>query len=193
MTITTDNKKIAIQVASAFGGQPTVREFLHDNTDLKIDLIYSTDQSDESLLSIGTIGLSDYRFMQGNTEFPTRLEICAIASVQDSLFLNLVASAAFNMIRSKNIATPGSVMRGYVSEYYPETKLPNLYFTAPFIWETVLKTTVFETKKVSWLLCFPISNAEADFIEKNGDDSFENLLQKANIKIYDLDRNSVVT
>jgi Suppressor of fused protein (SUFU) len=192
MAISDDNRKIAKQVASAFGGKPTVREFLHDSAELKIDLIYCSKRPDDDLVSIGTIGLSDYPFPWGDKEFPTRLEICALASEQAPLFLNLVASAAFNMIRSKTIATPGSVMRGYVSEYFPETKLPNLYFTAPFIWEGTLKMTAFETKKVSWLLCFPISDAEASFIEKNGDESFENLLQEAGIEIHDMNRDSVV-
>jgi antitoxin YqcF len=192
MSITSDNKKIAAQLASAFGGKPTVREFLHENSDLKIDLIYCMDQSDEKLFSIGTIGLSDYPLQKNGKNFPTRLEICAVTTTQYPLFLNLLATAAFNMIRSKNIVVPGSVMRGYVSEYYPEIKLPHLYFTAPFIWENILKTTFFETKKVSWLLCFPISSAEANFIEENGDDSFEDLLQEASINIFDLNRKSVV-
>jgi hypothetical protein len=55
MTISIDNKKIAKQIALAFGGTPIVKEFLHDHSDLKIDLIYCTNQPDEGLVSIGTI------------------------------------------------------------------------------------------------------------------------------------------
>jgi antitoxin YqcF len=192
MTISVDNKIIARKVASAFGGKPVVKEFLHDHKDIKIDLIYCANQPDEGLVSIGTIGLSDHAFPWGDSEFPTRLEICAIAVESNTLFLNVVASAAFNMIRSKIIATPGAVMKNYVSEYFPDTALPNLYFTAPFVWEDALDMVVLESKKVSWLLCFPISDAEARYVEENGDDSFETLLQEASIEIYDMNRGSIV-
>lgn len=189
-TITPDNKALAKYVAAAFKNAPSVREYLHDDLPLKVDLLSAIDVEDTKLIAYSTIGLSDTSLKWGDGEFPTRIELCALADSSSLLLPNVIASAAFNIMRTGFVCRPGSVMQGYVAEYYPNSSLRHLYFTSPFLWEEQLKALTLPTKKVSWLLCFPISDAENDFLSENGEDEFESLLESTGIDIYDLDRPS---
>jgi hypothetical protein len=129
--------------------------------------------------------------LKDGQEFPARLEIAGACASADEFFANILASAAFCIMRTKRLYFPGSVMPNYVREYYSTTTVPNLYFTAPFIWEDSLKTLDCGTKKVSWLLAMPISDAEQDYLNEHGDDALEDLFEKHQIDIFDLTRTSV--
>jgi hypothetical protein len=185
--ILSDNKTIARHLASVFGGRPSVREYLHDNIPLKVDILSSDNHPCRGLISYGTIGLSDIPLKWGDGEFETRIELCGVADSAKEFFPNIIASAAFNIMRSRIVCYPGSSMRDYVKEYYKETKLPHLYFSSPFVWDK-LKTMTLQAKKVTWLLCFPISQAEFDFLKKEGNEKFEDLLESAEVDIFDFDR-----
>lgn len=185
--ISSDNKAIARHLVDAFGGKPSIREYLHDNLPLKVDILSSNNQPSKEMVSYGTIGLSDVPLKWGDGEFETRIELCGVADSSKEFFPNIVASAAFSIMKSKIVCYPGSTMRNYVKEYYKETKLPHLYFSSPFVWDE-LKMLTLQTKKVTWLLCFPISQIEFDFLKKEGDEKFEDMLESAEINIFDFDR-----
>jgi len=189
--ISPDNKAIAQRIAKAFEGTPIVREYLHDNLPLKIAIASMVDKPDVDVTSYGTIGLSDTALKWGDGEFMTRIELCAAANSSISFFPNIVASAAFNIMRKKILCYPGSAMLNYVKEYYNDTQLPHLYFTSPFLWEDDLKSVELQTKTVSWLLCFPISQNEYNYLNENGDEKFETLLESSEVDIFDINRSSV--
>lgn len=189
--ISSDNKAIARRLADVFGGHPSVREYLHDSLPLKIDVLSSENQPEEGVTSYGTIGLSDSPLKWGSGEFETRIELCGAINSSTEYFPNILTSAAFNIIRSRIVCHPGIYMENYVKEYYPGTKLPHLYFTSPFIWEE-LKSIALDKKKVTWLLCFPISQAETEFLKREGDDKFEDLLESREVDIFDINRESAI-
>lgn len=185
--ISSDNKAIARHLANAFGGKPSIREYIHDNLPFKVDILSSDNKPSNGVISYGTIGLSDVPLKWGDGEFETRIELCGAADSAAEFFPNVMASAAFNIMRSRIVCYPGSTMRDYVKEYYKGTKLPHLYFSSPFVWDE-LKTLALQDKKVTWLLCFPISQSEFNFLKKEGDEKFEDLLESAEINIFDFDR-----
>ena len=82
-------------------------------------------------------------------------------------------------------------MRNYFREYYEDTNVPHLYFTSPFVWDD-LKTLRISKINVTWLLCFPISDAELDFLKSEGDDEFEHLLDSVGVDVFDIDRDSAL-
>lgn len=189
MSVSAENKAIAKHALKAFGGTPNVQAYHHDLEVLSVDILRCENQPVEGISSYSTIGLSDYPMLtESGAEFPTRLEIAGACATADQLFANILASAAFGIIRSQKLYGPGSVLPGYVHEYYPESSVPHLYFTAPFLWEDSLKTLDCATKKASWLLAIPISDREWRYLQSNGDKAFEELLEKANIDIFDLYR-----
>ncbi len=192
MGVSVENKTLAKHVLKAFGGTPRVQAYHHDIESLSVDLLRCEDRPCGGVTSYSTVGLSDHPMLKDGQEFPTRLELAGACATADQSFANILASAAFCIIRTQRLYSPGSVMPGYVREYYPSTTVPHLYLTAPFLWEDTLKTLDCGTKKVSWLLVVPISDAECKYLEEHGDDALEDLFEKHQIDIFNLTRPSVV-
>lgn len=191
--VSTDNKKIARMLGAAFGGVFSVREFVHDTLPLTVDLLRCPDRPGEGVTSLGTIGLSDFPLYLQDEEYPVRVELVgAVASRDVEAFASILGTTAFCIIRSGRIVHPGSILEDAVSVYIPDTSLPHIYFTAPFLWEKDLRATQFDTKKVAWLLAFPISQTEADFLREKGDSALEDEFEKRNIDIFDLYREPVM-
>jgi len=190
--ISPENKAIARQIAKAFGGIPHVHEYVHDTVDLSVGVLSSEDCPVKGVTSYGTIRLSDYPMQYNKGEFPTRLELVGACAKTQIEFANVLAAVAFCVMRTGMLIAPGSILRGYVAEYFPDVPVPHLYFAPPFLWQDELRSTVFGPKRVSWLLMVPISEAEAVFREKNGDSALESLFEEKKIDIYNLNRESVI-
>lgn len=193
MPPTPENKAIAQYIATAFGGKPVVTNYVHDDPPLAIPLINCENRPFDGVRSFGTIGLSDTVMVdEVGEEFHTRLELVSAADDVHELFANVIAAAAFRIMRSQEACAPGSVFRDYVKEFLPFSSTPHLYFTSPFEWESSLRSRRFGNKLVSWMYAVPISDSEADFLDEFGDDAFESRLEAENANVFDLMRDSIV-
>jgi hypothetical protein len=186
--VSPENKMIARHIASAFGGTPRVIEYADRPEQLTVGILSSRDRPQESITSYSTIGLSDHPMRWGEGEFPTRLELAGACVNTAENFPNLLASAAFHIMRTDYVYHPGTV----IPDYGLPPKLPHLYLTAPFLWENELKTLDCGTKKVSWLLAMPISEPECRYLRELGDEAFERLLEGRHADVFDPDRPSVI-
>jgi hypothetical protein len=187
--ISPENRMIAQYVAAAFGGTPRVGEYRDRSEQLTVGILYCRDRPREGVTAYSTIGLSDHLMKWGEGEFPTRLELAGACANTAENFANVLASAAFCIMRSDAVYHPGTVMPGYG---LPSSKLPHLYLTAPFLWEKELKTLDCGTKKVSWLLAIPISEPEYSYLKEYGDQAFERLLEEQHADVFNPERPSVV-
>ncbi len=192
MSASTENKAIAQHAWKAFGGTPKVRAYQHDTEAISVDVLRCDNRPYNGVTSYSTIGVSDTRIIGlDGSECHVRIEIAGSCATSSELYPNVLASAAFCIMRTRRFYGPGSAMLGYVREYYPSTTVPHLYFTAPFLWESRIKTLQCGTKVVSWVLAVPISDAEHDYLQGFGDHALEELFEKHQIDIFDLDRVSV--
>lgn len=189
--ISPDNRAIARLAADAFGGKPSVREFAHDSLPLTVDILSCADGSGAAVTSYSTLGLSDHAMVNAQGEFPTRLEIAASMESAAIGFHQVLGSAAFRVMRTHEVIRPGRVFLDYVAEYFPGTDLPHLYFTAPFFWGDALSGGMFGSKRVSWLLAVPVSEAEVQYVRDHGDDALEQLLEARDADVTSLSRPSV--
>lgn len=190
---TDENKKLAQLVLGAFGGKPLVIEYQDDSEKLSIDIMSCADQPSPGITSYSTLGLSDFPMFQDDNEFPVRLELLAGCNTDVAWFPNMLASAAFYIMRTGWLCHPGVVLQIAIHPYAPDVPVQHLYFTAPFLWEDKLQTAQLETKKVAWLLALPITNDEYEYSKKNGDDNFEELLESVDVDIFDINRTSIQT
>ena len=190
--ISPENKIIARYVAAAFGGTPRVDGYADLSEQLTVGILYCRDRPREGVTSYSTIKLSDHPMKWGAGEFPVRLELTGVCANTAAFFPNILASAAFYIIRSGAVYHPGTVMPNFVCQFYASSKLPHLYLTAPFLWENELKMLDCGTKKVSWLLAMPISESEYSYLKEHGDQALECLLEKQHIDVSNLERPSVV-
>ena len=190
-----DNNKILAKIMhKAFGSQPNARvvEYLNDDETLKIPMLICPDHPQRNLTAYATIGLSDYSMYQDNREFPTRLEIIGIGNTDVRWLPSALSTAAFYIMKEKWLCHPGTTLVDVLNNYAVDSDLKHLYFTAPFLWETDLKTIKLATKQVGWLLAIPITNSEYEYRKQNGDDKFEELMEANDVNAFDLTRKSVV-
>jgi hypothetical protein len=192
MTVSAKNKAVARHAAKALGGTPRIHAYHHDTENLSVDVLSCQDRPCSGVTSYSTIGLSDHPMVKDGKEFPTRLEIAGACATTKQRFANILVSAAFCIIRTRRLYHPGRVMPDCIREYYPDTTVPHLYFTAPFLWEETLRTLDCGTKQVSWLLAVPISEAEYEYFKRLGDEALEDLFEKQQIDVFDLTRPSSV-
>lgn len=190
--ISAENKKIARHVASVFGGAPHVDEYANASETLTVGILSCRDRPVEGVTSYSTTKLSDHPMPWGAEEFPVRLELAGGCVNTVTSFPNLLASAAFHMMQSYAVYHPGTVIRDLVRQSRVSSTLPHLYLTAPFLWGDALNLLDCGTKKVTWLLAMPISEAERAYLEAHGEKAFEHILEERKVDIFDPDRPSAV-
>ncbi|MHC2065922.1 suppressor of fused domain protein [Bremerella sp. T1] len=188
-----EDKKVAKHASAAFGGSPSVAEYLHDTESLSVDILSCENRPCDGVTSYSTIGLSRFpMFAENQPELSIRLELAGACASQSDLYANVMASVAFCVMQTKKMYMPGSIMQKYVSEYCQFTTVPHLYFTAPFLWEDSLTSLDLGGESVVWLLLVPISDSELHFLFQHGDDALESLFEEEQIDIFDLSRMPVV-
>jgi hypothetical protein len=188
--VSAENRQLAEHIARAFGGDFEVTEYLHDGSDLAVDILHCGDRPNVGVTSYATVGLSDVPIPWGRGEFATRIELAGACASSDKAFANLLASCAFHMMRGEGAFHPGAAIEGYVAQYFADSPLAHVYFTSPFLWDS-LKTSRFGAKQVSWLLIVPISTAELRLLRSRGDEALEQRFEQHQIDVFDLHRRSV--
>ncbi|WP_284898021.1 suppressor of fused domain protein [Burkholderia sp. lyk4-R2A-23] len=190
--ISADRKAVGRHALSVFGGKPKVQEYLHDDLPMTVDVLSVVDSPEPDLVSYSTIGL--FETVLGNeAELGTRVELCGAMPADIEQWPNVLASAVFALMRSRRPVMPGSVLEGYVAEYYSDTLVPHLYLTAPFLWSDghFKQLELDNGVKVNWLQGIPISEAELEILRTRGESEFEDLLEQADVDVFDLYRASM--
>lgn len=190
--ISPENRSIARYVATVFGGRPRVHEYADESETLTVGILFSHDRPQEGVTSYSTVKLSDHPMRWGDGEFPVRLELAGVCANTAKLFPNILASAAFTIMRSDAVYHPGTVIQDLVRQSYPTLKLPHLYLTALSLWEHELRMLDCGTKKVSWLIAMPISDSEYSYLKEHGDRALDRLFESRQIDVSNLDRSSVL-
>ncbi|HIE1652951.1 suppressor of fused domain protein [Burkholderia cenocepacia] len=190
--ISAGRKAVGRHALSVFDGMPKVQEYLHDDLPMAVDVLSVADSPDPDLVSYSTIGLFETA-LGGETELGTRVELCGAMPADIEHWPNVLAFAAFALMRSRWAVMPGGVLEGYVAECYGDTLVPHLYLTAPFLWnDGHFKQLDLESgEKVNWLQGIPISDAELEILRTRGDSEFEDLLEQADVDVFDLYRSSL--
>jgi hypothetical protein len=187
-----ENRAIYRALSSAFGGgKPKVVQYWDNDRKSDIQILTSPDAPQERVSSYATLGLSDTPLLQGEKEYPARVELVGACESSFSEFANVMATAAFCVKNSQWFAAPGIIFPGVVREYVRQSPMHHLMFVPPFLWEA-LETLELKTKTVAFLLAVPISDAEMRFAEEHGSHKLEDLFEKEQIDIYDIRRQSVV-
>lgn len=187
------NKKLIFQTLwKAIGLTPKVVAYYDNNRTSKIDMYIGVDRPDYGITTYSTIGLyeSPIDLVTKNGD-EICVEFIAICNSDIELFLNIIASCAFNIINDHYSCRPGTVYPDIVKEYYDGIEMEHIYFTVPFLWEE-LDNIVMENKVITWLLAMPISNNEFEFLKANGSDALEDLLEENSVDIFDINRKSIL-
>lgn len=190
MSVTEENRMIALKVREAFGGKPHVHKYWDENKKSSVDILSCEDNSFDGKLSYSTIGLSDYSIGYEDNSIPLRVEL--VGACDSEYFPNILATCAFNIINSKFNCSFGTIFLDVVKMYFNNGPMQHILFLTPFIWEYNLQTIKFENKEVAWLIAIPISEEERIFADRNGIGALQELFENNHINVFDLQRVSVI-
>ena len=189
---TEDNKQLAKFMAGVLSGdgKPKVIEYNNNDSSLKIPIMICPDSPWNGFTAYSSIGLSDYTMYKNGEEYPVRLEIVGVANSSCKYLPNIIADLSFSLMKRGLLYYPGLVFCDLISNYDKLSKFKHVFFTDPFIWEE-LDPQYIGSKKVAWLLVFPITNDEDEYIRQNGADEFEKILEDRQINACDIERSTI--
>lgn len=191
--ISADNLAIAVYVRGIFGEECSVYSYLDEAEKSSIHILTCTNSPFDYVNSFATLGLSDYKIGlldENNVHLGVEF-VGAIASKFDKFGL-IVSTCGFNIINSHFKCSPGVIFKNVIHMYYPELSMRHVLFGSPFGWQKEFETMNLTKKTVTWLHAIPISDTEMQYADRLGTDALENLFEKQQIDIYDLNRNPVV-
>ncbi|MCR5738166.1 MAG: suppressor of fused domain protein [Eubacterium sp.] len=186
------NKKIFQIIHNEIKSTPKVISFADDSNEFKIDIYIGENKSDVGLSTYSTLGLSKYPIGVIDSEGKEiRVEFIGVCDSDFKEFPNIIASCAFDIIKNNYSCRPGMININAVEQYYDGLEMRHIYYTAPSYWEN-LQGIELDGHIVNWLFAIPISDSELEYLEKYGDQAFEELLEEKNTEVFDIYRDSVV-
>ncbi|MEU6130988.1 suppressor of fused domain protein [Saccharopolyspora sp. NPDC047091] len=117
-----------------------------------------------------------------------RVELAGVAPADLTLFPNLLATAAFQLIKENWLAAPGVVFPGVVKQFNLSDTLEHVLWAEPFPWEDLGSVEASQQITAHWLLAILISESERKFLQQQGYFALEALFEQHEIPYYDLDR-----
>jgi hypothetical protein len=191
--VSNENKELAKYITTIVGINRTIQRYWDDKNENCIDIFTCDDPIDSEVKFYGTVGLSDYpniiEMKNGNENIPIELLVSGYKKYDK--IPNILSTCAFYISKDKWNCQPGSVFMRMVDFYYKK-EMQHIIFVPPFFWEDKLEPLTLEAKTVNWLLAIPISESELQYKIKNGFDSLQDLFEKEEVDVFDLDRKSVI-
>jgi hypothetical protein len=187
-----ENEKIAARIASAFGCTPNSEVYPNSTGDPEIRILFCPERPVKGVSAYGTLGLSDHPMIGPEGEFAVRLELVGVCANATPGFGRLLAEAAYCVIKTGGVFSPGVVISNYVRRLVNSSPMQHLYLTEPFLWEEQLAPLDCGSKKVAWLLAMPISDAEYIYRKQHGNEALELLFEQRKIDIFNVNRPSVL-
>lgn len=184
-------KIIAQKELEVIGGNPQIFRYWDDNKRNNIDILTSTDRPYRGVISYATIGLSEYEIGLLSNNKDLRVELLGACDEKDEFFANILATTAFEIMKKKKCIY-GDIIQNVISEYYSiDYEMKHVYLMNPFLWEG-FETFELENREIAWLLIVPISEQEKDYAIANGWEALEDIFEKADIDIFNLNRKSII-
>ena len=171
---------------------PKVVSFRDETNQYSVDMYIGENRPDIGLSTYSTIGLSEHTIdLFDRTGREIRVEFIGMCGSDFAEFPNIIASCAFNIIKDRYSCMPGMVNINAIDDYYDGLEMRHIYYTYPSYWEN-LQGVIIGGHIVNWLFTVPISDNELKYLEKNGMDKFEKLLEENNTEVYDIFRRSIL-
>lgn len=190
MTVSSDNKALAVYLRSMIGGRPTVTQFWDDARHASIDIMHVENAPNQGISTVATLGLSETAIGLESGGKSLRVEMLMSYRTSQNDGENILSTCAFNVINSAMAINPGAIFPRVLELYRPHGEMKHILFSSPYLWD--LQTQDFANKKVAWLVAIPISDAEYELALSEGSDALETLLEQHDADVFDLDRESVL-
>ena len=159
---------------------------VYDNGQQEIQIL-GFPKAIESSMVFTTFGLSKYSDMINNQ--------CEIALAVDENYdecAKIFANAVFYILSNRMNFGKGILIKGagnIIADFVEKYDKSALYFTNVFL---LPDDFAFVNNTCRVYMCFFVSEEEAEYIKKYGSEKFEDLLEKSEVDVIDLNRKSIL-
>jgi antitoxin YqcF len=174
---------------AAFGGEPEIYKYGDEDEGHKVDILSCKDRPNPGLTSYSTLGVHLMPNLIDNDDF--RVELAGIAESKVEEFPNLLAMAALYVIKNRWHVAKGIVFPGLLNQYKISGTMHHLMWMEPLEWNTLASVDVGGGLTVHWVLAFPISESERQYLMDNGFWKLESLMVDREVEYWDLNRRPV--
>jgi hypothetical protein len=176
--------------AAAFGGKPEVRAYYDRDETHSVDIMQCGDRPTPGFVTYATLGVHTVTNKVDDDDI--RVEMAGVADAGVDEFPNLLATAAFYVLKDRWLCAPGVVFPSLLKEYNLSSTLEHLMWVEPFPWEQLGSVDVGGGLTIHWLLAIPISESERQFLLDNGFWKLERLFIDREVEYFDLNRRPIV-
>lgn len=175
---------------SALGGDAHVRAYYDEPEPYVVAIVEAAHTPSPTLATYATASLHAVpNVMDGHD---IRVELLMVAKEGEDAAANVVATAAFCVIKDGWLAAPGVVFPNAVREYFPGTTVPHLMWTEPFDFADLSTIRVDGMdENVHVLQGVPLTEPERALLHEHGFDALSSRLESAEAQHFDLYRESV--
>lgn len=191
MPVTYENKIIAQTALDVFGGIPQVIKYWDHMQRNSVDILSCADRPCEGVTSYSTIGLSEHSIGFTSDKLPLRVEIVGACASEVQSYSNVLANCALRIITLNNKCYPGAIFKNAIDISNIKREMEHILFVTPFVWDKSFTIINFPDKNVTWLNAVPISQTELEYAEDEGIEALEELFERHQIDIFNLNRQSV--
>jgi hypothetical protein len=184
---------VTAALSGAFGNGLEVQHQVDQSGLFSIEVVKAVDRPQTGATSYSTLGLSGHPVSRGGSELPVRVELVGACESAFPEFSNVLATAAFCIIKDRWFCAPGTMFPDVVRMYRPDAAMRHLLFVRPFLWgHRVPHVLQLEGKTSAWLQAIPISEAEMAYGEARGPEALDDVFFEKQIDVFDIDRDSVL-
>ena len=191
--IVSEDKHIERLLANAFGGPPTLQRISHVARKYETTVLSVSGHPEPELSSHATIGLWRTPLTALKIPETQRLELVGIFETNKEGCREVLASAAFRIMRTKKYLSSGNVIQDCLHEWYPKASVPHLYFVDAIHWSfPQLKPAAMGPLTIRFLQAIPIAESEYQFLQEHGSRALESKLLGSSAHIWDLKRQPAI-
>lgn len=187
--IVSEDKHIERLLVEAFGGPPTLQRLHHVTRKYETTVLSVSGHPEPELSALATIGLWRTPLPSPKVAETQRLELVGIFETRKEGCREVLAAAAFRVMRTKKFLTKGSIIQDGLHEWYPKASVPHLYFVDAAHWSfPQLKPSIMGPLTIHFLEAIPIAESEYQFLMEHGSRALESKLLAASANLWDLKR-----
>ena len=178
-------------LTTRLGGDCSTRAYYDDREEHAVAVVEALGSPHASLSTFSTASLHAVENRLDGEDI--RVELMMTVLREHEVAANMVATSAFNVLKSRWLAAPGVVFPDVVGEYLPGTTTPHLMWVEPFAFDG-LGTVGLDgiAAEIHWLQGVPLSDREAHFLRDEGYDGLSARLESEDAQYFDLMRTSTV-
>lgn len=138
-----------------------------------------------------TLGLSNFALVSPEKHKEIRCEFLICSRCPENLIASILQRVGLKLLESRRAILRGELI-GHKGALLPESKMTALYATIPiYLPDSVAAVSIPGLGAVVLIWLVPVTNHEAEYVERQGWLRFEEALEEKNPDLYDWSRPSI--